>query len=494
MAKILFIESDLRNEKLGIMYLSAALKKSGHDTLMCWIEREDIHEVMVSYAPHFVAISLTTGAHASLLALAADLKQKYRVKVVVGGPHATFFSGEISEEAADYVVIGQGERALVDIVERRVQRRVVSYDFDDLNEMAFPDRDLFYRFTEFRDNPMKNVITCRDCPYSCSYCYNHSWKEKFRGQAHFLQRRSVDNVLDELAEIKKSYVVERFLFIDDNFLFNRGWVKEFCLRYPEEIGLPFLCSFSLNLFDEEILTDLKNAGLFMVNFALESADPDVQRKILTRGHVKNEHIEKGVSLLRSYGIKTRMQNMIGLPVNNSLEDALNTLAFNKRIKVDDSWVSIFQPYPNTKLAEYCIEHGFSNADGSVCAESFFDKSCIAIDHSEEIKRLQKWWYFIIRYEFEMTTVEKLLQIDFDEQCGNELQNLRYEFSRNYLYGLHDHNQRLEFDWNRIKADFGKASAFHRLESLIKRYGLSYGLVEILIKFDVQESFSFEAFQ
>jgi len=494
MAKILFIESDLRNEKLGIMYLSAALKSAGHDTMLCWLEREDLHDLMASYAPDFVAFSLVTGTQKMLLALATELKQRYGVRVIVGGPHVTFFPDGIPEQAADHLVIGQGEKAIVDIVEQRVQQRVVSYNLCDLDTLAFPDRELFYRYPEFRDNGMKNIITCRDCPYSCSYCYNHTWKQKFHGQPNFMQRRSVANVLAELAEIKERYPVKRFLFIDDNFLFNRDWVKQFCRSYPVQIGLPFLCSFSLNLFDEGILTDLKNAGLFMVNFALESADPKVQHEVLNRGHVKNEHIEKGICLLRSYGVKTRMQNMIGLPVQNSLEDALNTLAFNKKNMVDDSWVSIFQPYPNTKLAAFCSENGFSAPGSTECADSFFDRSCLNIDHPEEIKRLQKWWYFLIRHDIDPATVAKLLQLPFDEEHGDELQNLRFEFSRNYLYGLQDQNPRLEHDWPRIEADFGGLAAFPRLKSLIRRYSLSYGLVEIIVKFELPESFTFEGIE
>lgn len=489
MAKILFIESELRNEKLGIMYLSAALKKAGHETLLCWLEREDVHALIGSFAPDFLAFSLVTGAHTSLIRLAAELKQRYGVKVAAGGPHATFFPGEIPLEAADFVVVGQGERALLDIVEGRAHERELSYPLQDLDTIAFPDRELFYRYPEFRNNAMKNVITCRDCPYSCSYCYNHTWKEKYRGEPHFLQRRSVDNVLSELVAIKQSYPVEQFLFIDDNFLYHRDWVKEFCVRYPAEVGVPFLCSFSLNLFDEEILGDLKGAGLCMVNFALESADPRVQREILNRGHVKNDHIERGVQLLRSFGIKTRMQNMIGLPVADSLADALNTLAFNKRNKVDDSWVSIFQPYPNTRLAAYCSEKGYSAAEPE-CADSFFDRSCLTIDHPEEIRRLQKWWYFLIRYDLDGESVAKLLQVEFDEETGDELQNLRYEFSRNYLYGLKDQNPRLEHDWPRIEADFGGAAAFPRLKPLIGRYRLAYGLVEIMTRLRLPETLTF----
>lgn len=491
MARILFIETNLRNEKLGIMYLSAALKQAGHETQLCWIEREDIRLTLAAFRPDYLALSLTTGSHKTLLSLAAELKKEYGLPVIAGGPHATFFPEGIPVEAADFVVIGQGEKAIVDIVGKKVTERQLQYELGDLDTLSFPDRAIFYRFAEFGDNPMKNVITCRDCPYSCSYCYNHTWKGKFKSERHFLQKRSVDNVLTEIVDLKKRYHVEQLLFIDDNFLFNREWVEEFCARYPSAVGIPFLCSFSLNLLDEELLVKLKNAGLFMVNFALESADPAVQRDILRRGHVKNEQIIQAIELLRKHQIKTRMQNMIGLPVKESLKDALSTLAFNQEHTVDDSWVSIFQPYPSTKLADYCFEHGFIADAENSCADSFFDKSCITIDHPEEIRRLQKWWYFIIRYQMTEATVTRLLKLDIDEAAGNALQDLRYEFSRNYLYGLDGSNTNLEHDWQEISDRHARHPNFTRLKPLIQHYRLSNRLVAILMQSTLPESLRFE---
>lgn len=491
MPRVLFIETELRNEKLGIMYLSAALKRAGHETMLCWIEREDVRATIASFRPDFLALSLVTGSHKVLLALAAELKAEFGLPVVAGGPHATFFTEGVTPDSADFVVIGQGEGAIVDIVEGRVTNRLVRYGLADLESLPFPDREIFYRFPEFRDNPMKNVITCRDCPYSCSYCYNHTWKGKFKGEQHFLQKRSVDSVLAEIAQLKERYRLEQILFIDDNFLFERKWVEEFCARYPAAVGVPFLCSFSLNLLDEELLARLKDAGLFMVNFALESADPAVQKDVLCRGHVKNEQIIQAIALLRKYGIKTRMQNMIGLPVRESLADALNTLAFNKEHQVDDSWVSIFQPYPGTRLADYCFEHGYiADAENSY-ADSFFDKSCITIDHPEEIRRLQKWWYFIIRYAMSDATVKRLLSIDFDEATGNALQNLRYEFSRNYLYGLEEENPNLQHDWDGISGRYAGHPGFPRLKPLFRQYQLSNRLVDILMGSTLPEALTFE---
>lgn len=495
MARVLFVETDIRNEKLGIMYLSAALKKNGHRTMLCWYEKEDIDNLIESFSPDYVAFSLVTGTHRRSLDIAGEIKNRYNKAIIVGGPHATFFSHGIPEAAADFIIVGHGETAIIDIVEGRTQDRLLKYNFCDLNEISFPDRELFYRFKEFRDNPMKNVITTRDCPYSCSYCYNHSWKRMFMGQQHFMQRRNVDNVIEEIEGIKKDYILDKVLFIDDNFLVHEGWIEEFCEKYKKEIGLPFLCSFRINMQDEAKLRMLKDAGLYMVNFALESADPVVQRDILKRGNINNEEIIKAIGLFKKYGIKSRMQNMIGLPLKESFKDAMNTLRFNKEHQVVDSWVSVFQPYPSTELAEYCVKNGFVDGDiEEKIAESFFGKSFLNIDNREKIDRLQKWWFFIVKYNFSDELIDIILKIDINNSIGQSLQNLRYKFSRKYLYGIADENDDLlDYNEEEIYKNLGSARNFNIWGNIINKYKLCVELSKILMEIYIPEGISKEIY-
>jgi radical SAM superfamily enzyme YgiQ (UPF0313 family) len=488
MAKILFVESAMRNEKLGIMYLSAVLKQAGHDTLLCCVDKENVHDSITDFDPDWLAISLVTGTHKKLLLLTKELKQLYGLPTIAGGPHATFFPEEIPENAVDYVVIGQGEKAIVDIVGGKVQDRLVQYPLTDLNTIPFADRQLVYRYREFLENPMKNIITCRDCPYSCSYCYNHSWKKMFKTQKKFLQRRRVEDVIAEASNLKKNYLVDRILFIDDNFLINKLWVEEFCRHYASKIGLPFHCSFSVNLLDAKLLSTLKSAGLYMVNFAIESADPKVQKELLCRRHVSNDQIVNAVRMLKEFGIRTRMQNMIGLPLKESFKDALKTLSFNRAHKVDDSWVSIFQPYPNTRLSKYCEENGFMQDTEGVCADSFFDGSRLKIDNQYKIRRLQKWWYFIIRYDLPDAVVRQLLELELDGPTREALQELRYDFSRNYLYGLEEGNGALEHDWQKIEAKHGNDLKLQLIQPLIRQYLLSNRLTDILMNMHIPAPF------
>ena len=130
--------------------------------------------------------------------------------------------------------------------------------------------------------------------------------------------------------------------------------------------------------------------------------------------------------------------MIGLPLDNPLEDALNTLQFNMRHRVTDSWCSIFQPYPRTALGQYCVDHGYTTEDQlRHCSESFFDESRLDIGHKGELFALQKLWYFVIEGDLPLELVQILIRGEFTSHIGDDLQRLRFRCSRKKLYGIDD---------------------------------------------------------
>lgn len=442
MAKVLFIERKIRDEKQGLMYLSAVLKEKGHETEVVQTEEEDIFSIIEKFNPDFFAYSICTGEHKHALELNSQLKQKYPGKLsIFGGPHVTFFPEIANEEGVDYAVIGEGEEAIIDIVNGSKQKIIKKPLIRDINSLPLPDRSLMYKYDRLKNNPMKNIITQRDCPYSCTYCYNHIWRELFKDEKEKLfQRKDVDYVIKEIKDIQQQSPVKKILIQDDNFIGigekNKKWIEEFCEKYKKEINLPFLCSLRVNVIDEELIKKLKDAGLEMVNFALESADPYVQHEILNRGQITNQDVEKAIALFKKYGIRCRMQNMIGLPLENPLKDAMNTLEFNLKNRVDDSWVSIYQPYPKTRLGEYCLEKGFVTGDLlKSCADSFFDESRLNIPDKDKLQRLQKWWHFIVRYNLPLEFVNILLEVPLTQENMKMLQELRFRYAREKLYGI-----------------------------------------------------------
>jgi radical SAM superfamily enzyme YgiQ (UPF0313 family) len=438
MAKILFIEKKPRYEKMGIMYLSAILKKNGHQTDMIQMELEDIDDKMASYKPDFVCYSICTGEHDFALETNNALKKKYRFKSVFGGSHCTFFPEIAKEENIDFLVLGQGETAVLDIVEGREKNKIVHKPLiDDVNDIPFPDREIFYKYDNFRENPMKNVMVSRDCPYSCSFCFNHLWREMYQGEIKKLfQKRTVDNVIEEIKQIKENYPLRIVHFLDDNFMPLGDWGDEFCEKYKKEINLPFCCSMTANLATEETVKKLKDAGLDMVKFALESADSSVRKNILNKPHIKDEDVRNAMGIFKKYGIKTRIFNMIGLPIEDPLADALNTLKFNQEVQPTESWVSIFQPYPKLKLTQYCLDKGFidKNAIGK-SSENYFSGTQLKIPDRDKIDRLQKWWHFIVVHNIPVPVADILISLPISNEQADKLQEIRFDYSKNKLYGI-----------------------------------------------------------
>ena len=202
----------------------------------------------------------------------------------------------------------------------------------------------------------------------------------------------------------------------------------------EEINLPFICCVRANLVKEDLVAKLKEAGLSRVHFSIESATPYVQKVILNRGQITNQDIVESIRLFKKYDIMIRLQQMIGLPLENPLEDALNTLKFSLENKPDESWVTIYQPYPKTRLGKYCLEHGFAKGNlENYCGENYFNESRLDIPDKDKIQRLQRWWHFIIKYNLPMEFVHTLLEIPLDNASMEKMAELRINEYKNQFF-------------------------------------------------------------
>ena len=123
MAQILFIEPELRTDKLGILYLAAVLRRAGHavDLAMVADAGEAIAAVERAKPTH-VMYSVTTGNHRWYIEtnneVVTSARNRHSFITVVGGPHYTFFPADgLNDDAVDYVVRGPGEAVIVDLVE-----------------------------------------------------------------------------------------------------------------------------------------------------------------------------------------------------------------------------------------------------------------------------------------------------------------------------------------------------------------------------------------
>jgi len=392
--KFLFITKPFIIEPLGIMYISSTLKKEGHPTDLV-LTSEDLEKKVKDYNPDFIGYSIMTGDQDFYNDINKRLKKKFDFFSIAGGPHPTFFPEMFKDSSFDAFCIGEGEETIKDIISDP-QKKVYGAKqlIDPIDDIPFPDRYLVFKDPKIQNGPIKHFIASRGCPFNCSYCFNESYAELYKGKGKRVRFRSVDNLLDEVEEVIKQLPTRFVYFQDDTFILDKQWVKEFSTKYKERIGLPFHCHTRANLVTEQIVDDLKSAGCYSVHIAAEAGNEQIRREVLNR-RMTDDQIYNAVGTLKKAGIKTMLQNILGLPFT-TLQNDLETLEMNIKCQPDYSWASIFQPYPKTKLGERSKAEGIYTGDFSDLGNNFFDSSPLNIPHKNEVAILQKLFAIVVK--------------------------------------------------------------------------------------------------
>ena len=405
--KALFISKPLKMEPLGLLYLSAVAKQAGHEVQLLLANDPQLESKVKTFAPDVIGYSITTGEQKFYFELNKRLKKVFDFTSVFGGPHATFFPDIIYEQGVDVVCRGEGEGAFVDLLNGRPRETISNLYVKDgtsfclnnnlrplavLDDLPFPDRSIL---NGILISPIKHFLATRGCPFNCSYCFNEQYSKLYKGER--VRFRSVDSVIQEIIEVTLDKATKFVYFQDDVFILDKQWLREFTQKYKNNVAFPFHCHVRANILDTEKVALLKEAGCYSVHIAAETADDFIRNQILRR-NMSREQIIAAAKMLKAAGIKFMMQNIIGLPTGNKDID-LATLELNIKCKPDYAWVSIFQPYPGTKLGEYCKSHKWFSGNFDDLDPNFFDESKLNFskDYKEWLKRFQKAFAIFVEY-------------------------------------------------------------------------------------------------
>lgn len=402
--KFLFVTQPLTYEWLGMMYVSAMLKKH-HVQTKLFVIGEDINDIL-NWQPDFIGYTLMTGSHKSLLEFNRQLKQKLKFISVFGGPHPTYFPQMAKQSGVDYIIRGESEEAIKKLLAKPKEKIILSKLPENLDTIPFPDRSLIFdHLPEQRDYPIKHFIASRGCPFNCPYCYNSAGRKLYPGQK-WLRYRSPENVIQEIEEVISQYGAKFIYFQDDCFDADKVWLKHFLSLYRKKIKLPFHCILRLDLLNESIVKNLKRSLCISVRCAIESGNDQVRNQLLHR-NMARQAILDGTKLLRKYDIKFVTQNILGLP-QTSLKIDFETLRLNIKCRPTMGWCSIFQPYPGTELGNL-----FPNLDPDKINPNFYDASPLDIPYKKELSRLQKLFGITVQYPFLYPLLPLLIKLPLD---------------------------------------------------------------------------------
>jgi anaerobic magnesium-protoporphyrin IX monomethyl ester cyclase len=368
---------------LGTLYAASSLRSRGYDVALFdamlatseaeWAARldEERPDVAVLFEDNFNYLSkmcLLRMREAAFRMLEAARDR--HIPAIVCGSDATDHAERYIDHGADWVVAGEGETTLgelldamsgrtstepadvIGLVFRRADGETVSTgrrpNVTELDGLPFPAWDLVdvdrYRDAWRRHGRFSmNLVSTRGCPFHCNWCAKPIWGQRYAV-------RSPENVAEELAWLKRTYGPDHISFADDIFGLKPDWLEAFAAAVRErDAAIPFKClnRADLLLRDGDVEA-LRDAGCETVWMGAESGSQAVL-DAMEKGTTVSE-IREAAARLRGAGIRVGFFLQFGYP-GETWADVAATRRLVADVIPDDIGISVSYPLPGTTFHE-----------------------------------------------------------------------------------------------------------------------------------------------
>ncbi len=378
---------------LGLAYIAALLEQAGHEVAIIDL---NVHRVKnrrlqqrISGA-EIIGITGMITEYQTVLELVAAVKAAgNKSRVILGGPLATALPHQLLQaSAADFIVLGEGEKTIVNLVAAIEQGddcgdiKGIAYrsggqvvlnepvePIVDLDTVPFPARHLLdmarYIKDHFQSFGIKirgfgkirstNLISSRGCPYNCTFCFKDMWGHKWRG-------RSPANIIEEIELLHKEYKINGFFFNDDTFVLDRERVFEFCRQLGEKnLKIAWYCNGRVNLMTEELLAAMYAAGCRGLAYGIESGNQQVLDSM--KKNETLEQVREVVAWTKQAGIHVTGYFMLG-NLGETRATIRETLDFARELELDYHGFSLTTPIPGTELYDSALKAGLISEDAT----------------------------------------------------------------------------------------------------------------------------------
>ena len=347
-------------EALGIGYIISYLRKHhvGSLSIEFYSDFYDKGEQIIGACKDadIIGFSCTSPQYKHGLRLAKQIKTKSN-RIVFGGIHPSALPDLVlGEDCIDAVVTGEGERAMLQLVEDvdkgvDISNHIYSANYiENLDDLPFPDRKTIKNERNiqqaFQDEGIRiaSVLSSRGCPFRCSFCCSHVlWQRKARS-------RSPASMLDEIEQLIGDWDIQFFKFADDTFTINKRRVTEFCkFKIERGIKIPYGANACVNTMDDELLRYLAESGCQELWYGVESGSPRILKEICKNTDINK--IKAVFKLTKEYGMKTRAYFLLGMP-NETIEDIEMTERLCDELQPDIVGFTLLAPFPINEYFDY----------------------------------------------------------------------------------------------------------------------------------------------
>ncbi len=371
-------------QPLGILHIAGELKRRGIDVevLDADIEGLTLREMVLrilAAEPDLVGFSIMTPQLMSASQASALLKKaRPSLPIVLGGAHicSTFQDTFSFADCFDFMVYGEGELTMVEVVSKMEKGSLpdcldgidgVIYRNKDgliiknpprqfiteLDSLPSVDYDMVditkYKIPTMVGQFAISMVITRGCPFRCIFC------DAPKTMGKRIRFRSVEKVLEEIRFNYEKYSARNFVFKDSTFTANHKWVFRFCEAVIRSgIKINWRCNARVDTVNDELLSIMKRAGCFIINFGVESGHPKILRNL--KKEVDIEKIYEAHKLTRKHGIRTYSTFLVGSP-GETKETMLATIKIAKKIRPSLAMFFVAVAYPGTEMYEQAIKDG-----------------------------------------------------------------------------------------------------------------------------------------
>lgn len=295
-----------------------------------------------------------------------QLGKKHNTTVIVCSSDSTDHYAEYLEKGADYILQGEGEMSLLELVialenktdpefikgivfrkDNQIQvnaKREVLQDLDELPLPAWDLVDMENYHSVWQQSGQEftlNIATTRGCPYKCNWCAKPIYGNRYN--AH-----SPEYIVNEIAYLQKLFGVRRFWMCDDIFGLKPNWVQEFNSNLKEQnLKISYYIQSRVDLLLKEDTIDcLAESGLEEVWVGAESASQKIL-DAMDKGTTV-EQIYQATKLLKQKKIRVAFFLQFGYLTENQ-EDIAKTIAMVKELMPDNIGISVSYPLPGTRF-------------------------------------------------------------------------------------------------------------------------------------------------
>lgn len=372
-------DSPVKGTALSIFFPGAALEREGFAVEYVDERMDDAGRLaeLLKENPLCVGVSSMTGFQLKGAKRALELVKKINPKIptIMGGVYASILPEQcIKEDFVDFVVIGEGELTLSELVKEIKNNknfhgikgmwwkkngeiiRNLPRQFMDLKDLPYPVTDKTRKYYEIAAKTNEIMFpTSRGCPHKCRFCYNLIYNNRR------WRPIPIDKVKEFIHRLATEFKINHMLLNDDNISANLERIKQVG-EIMKDNHLTWDTSLRCDYCTEENLTALEAGGCRVLLLGIETGSERLLKSMIGKDYSKGiETIKDCARLLSKKSIVGFYSFMCNIPTE-SKEELMQSMDLADWIHKTDKKGRIsfftYAPYPGTNLYEEALKQGF----------------------------------------------------------------------------------------------------------------------------------------